>query len=500
PADRQSRVAMMVRRHAMQRRRLHRIPHRHRRELRPRKLRGRTVPARRSHQQPANAPRDQHLRQPPRRTPRLVQPKRLRPVAQRGGAPFRPRAKIRQRRRGPQVVALRRVRVEQRQLARITPPPPAVQMRHQLRQRRIRPVTQRVRHLPNPRPRRRRDVRIVAQRIRHRRAGHPRPPRHLGDRHPLFRARHLNDSENALLRQMSRPCSVSFSFLFIFLILPCSNAPPSDERERNTSRTLPPRPATTAMSSPSYFKPAADVGPDHPVLSADLCVYNANAAGVAAAVQAARDGLSVILCNPGWHVGGLTSGGLGFTDFGNKAAVGGIALEFYKRLGAHYGVEAEWRFEPHVAEKTLAAWLAEIGVVVHHGHYLESAKVEHGRIVEIAFTHGARARAKYFIDASYEGDLMAAAGVDFTVGREANATYGETLNGQQVREKHQFNFPVDPYVTPGDPASGLLPGIEPGLPEIGAGDHRVQAYNFRLCMTQREDIRVPFPKPAVYDR
>lgn len=254
------------------------------------------------------------------------------------------------------------------------------------------------------------------------------------------------------------------------------------------------------MSSPYYFKPAPAVGPDHPVLAADLAIYNASAAGVAAAVQAVRDGLSVLLFNPGWHVGGLTSGGLGFTDFGNKAAVGGISLEFYKRLGKHYGVEAEWRFEPGVAEKTLVAWLVEIGVTVHHGHYLESAKVENGRIAELAFTHGARARAKYFIDASYEGDLLAAAGVSFTVGRESNATYGETLNGQQVREKHQFNNPVSAYVVEGDPSSGLLPGIEPGRPEIGAGDHRVQAYNFRVCMTQREDIRVPFPKPAVYDR
>ena len=254
------------------------------------------------------------------------------------------------------------------------------------------------------------------------------------------------------------------------------------------------------MSSPCYFKPAAPVGPDHPVLSADLCVYNANAAGVAAAVQAVRDGLSVLLFNPGWHVGGLSSGGLGFTDFGNKAAVGGIALEFYQRMGAHYGVEAEWRFEPHVAEKILTDWLAEIGVAVHHGHYLESAVVRDGHIAQITFTHGARARAAQFIDASYEGDLLAAAGAGFTVGREGNAKYGETLNGAIVHPNHQFENPVDPYVIPGDPASGLLPGIEPGIPEIGAGDHRVQAYNFRICMTQRDDIRVPFPKPARYDR
>jgi len=254
------------------------------------------------------------------------------------------------------------------------------------------------------------------------------------------------------------------------------------------------------MSAPYYFKPAPSVGPDHRVLTADLAIYNANAAGVAAAIQAKRDGLSVLLLNPGWHVGGLSSGGLGFTDFGNKAAVGGIALEFYQRMGAHYGVEAEWRFEPHVAEKILTDWLREIGVTVHHGFYLEKAVVIDERITEITFTHGARARATCFIDASYEGDLLAAAGAAYTVGREGNAAYGETLNGQQVRLKHQFDFPVDPYVIPGDATSGLLPGIEPGVPEIGAGDHRVQAYNFRVCMTQREDIRIPFPKPAHYDR
>ncbi len=254
------------------------------------------------------------------------------------------------------------------------------------------------------------------------------------------------------------------------------------------------------MSTPYYFKPVANIGPDHPVLTCDLCIYNANAAGVTAAIQGVRQGLSVLLFNPGWHIGGLTSGGLGFTDFGNKAAIGGIALEFYKRLGAHYGVEAEWRFEPHVTEKVLTDWLREIGVTVHHGHYLEKAAVHDGRITEITFTHGARARATCFIDASYEGDLLAAAGASYTVGREGNSTYGETLNGQQVRHSHQFDYPVDPYVRTGDPASGLLPGIEPGVPETGVGDHRVQAYNFRVCMTQNEDIRVPFPKPAVYDR
>ncbi|AHF89547.1 xanthan lyase [Opitutaceae bacterium TAV5] len=250
----------------------------------------------------------------------------------------------------------------------------------------------------------------------------------------------------------------------------------------------------------SYYRPAPAVPADQPAHEADLVIYSANAAGCAAAIQARRLGLTVAIFNPHTHVGGLTTGGLGFTDFGNKDAIGGLALEFYQRLGQHYGCEAEWRFEPSAAEKTLNAWLAEAGVTVHHGHYLKSAAAFEGRVTEIAFTNGARARAPYFIDCSYEGDLMAAAGVTFTVGREGNSTYGETLNGQIVHPKHQFDNPVDPYIVPGDPKSGFLPGIEPGLPEIGAGDHRVQAYNFRICMTQEKDNLVPFPKPEGYDR
>ena len=105
-------------------------------------------------------------------------------------------------------------------------------------------------------------------------------------------------------------------------------------------------------------------------------------------------------------------------------------------------------------------------------------------------------RARVFLDTSYEGDLLARAGVAYTVGRESNVVYGETLNGVQVRPTHQFDLPVDPYVTPGDPASGLLPGIESTLVEPpGTGDHRVQAYTFRLCLTRTPANRIPFERP-----
>lgn len=255
------------------------------------------------------------------------------------------------------------------------------------------------------------------------------------------------------------------------------------------------------MSLPSYYRPAPSIPADAPPLAADLCIYGANAAGVMAAVQARRLGLSVILLNPATHVGGLTTGGLGYTDFGNKAAIGGLALEFYQQLGAHYGCETEYCFEPSAGEKTLLAFLAAAGVEPLHGHYLATATVEHGRLVGLATTSGLRVRARAFIDCSYEGDLMAAAGVSFTVGREANAAYGETYNGQQLHASHNFPYPVDPYVKPGNPASGLLPGIDPDDRfEPGAGDHRLQAFNFRLCLTREQSIRASFPRPEGYDR
>lgn len=260
------------------------------------------------------------------------------------------------------------------------------------------------------------------------------------------------------------------------------------------------------MSLPHYFSPAAALSKDAAPLAVDVCIYAANAAGVMAAVQSRRLGLTVALLNPAQQIGGLTTGGLGFTDFGNKAAIGGLAREFYQRVGAHYDKPEEWCFEPHVAESILASYLTEAGVSVYHGHYVQAAVVTLDaagarRLVEISTTSGLRVRAAYFIDCSYEGDLMARANVSFSVGRESNSEHGEVFNGQQAWATHQFDRPVDPYRSPGDPSSGLVAGIDPDptfLP--GHGDRRIQAYNFRVCMTKKADLRVPFAKPSGYQR
>ncbi len=258
----------------------------------------------------------------------------------------------------------------------------------------------------------------------------------------------------------------------------------------------------------------------------DIVVYGGTSGGVAAAVQAARLGKTVVLIEPGRHLGGLTSGGLGATDIGNKRAIGGLAREFYQRIRKHYQDDAQWKFEkradfkgrghdagedtawtfePHVAEKVYRDLVREHKVPVVHGQRLDLAKgvrKDGTRIVSIAMESGEVYRGKMFIDATYEGDLMARAGVAYHVGREANQTYGETLNGIQVKNaiQHQFVKKVDPYVKPGDPASGLLPLVEAGPPGTdGAGDRRVQAYNFRLCATDRAENRRPWPKPENYD-
>ncbi len=253
--------------------------------------------------------------------------------------------------------------------------------------------------------------------------------------------------------------------------------------------------------------------PPPTVAQVDLCVYGATPAGIAAAIQTVRMGRSVALLEPGEHIGGLTAGGLGATDVGRRGAIGGIADAFYRRIARHYAEAYGERsrqatacaggthFEPHVAELVLEAMLAEAGVPVYLGCRLEAAPLTAGRVVELRCANGARFRADVYIDASYEGDLLAAARVPFTVGRESNAQYGETLNGNQPnRPGHNFRKPVDPYIEPGDPMSGLLPGISDapiGTP--GEGDSRVQAYNYRLCLTTVPGNRIPFPKPHDYD-
>jgi hypothetical protein len=258
----------------------------------------------------------------------------------------------------------------------------------------------------------------------------------------------------------------------------------------------------------------------------DVVVYGGTSGGVAAAVQASRMGKTVVLIEPGKHLGGLTSGGLGATDIGNKAAIGGLAREFYQRVRKQYEDDAAWKFEkradfkgrgheakedtawtfePHVAEKVYRDLVKEHKVVVEYGQRLDlknGVKKDGPRIVSITMESGDSYAGKMFIDATYEGDLMAKAGVSYHVGREANKTYGETLNGVQVKNatKHQFVKKVDPYVKPGDPTSGLLPRVEAGPPGAdGDGDKRVQAYCYRLCATDKPENRRPWPKPAGYD-
>ncbi len=258
----------------------------------------------------------------------------------------------------------------------------------------------------------------------------------------------------------------------------------------------------------------------------DLVIYGGTSGGVAAAVQAARLGKSVVLIEPSKHLGGLTSGGLGATDIGNKKAIGGVSREFYQRIKKHYADDAAWifekrsqfkggghdpkedtawTFEPHVAEKIYNDWLRELKVPVILGQRLnlpKGVKKDGTRIVAITMESGETYRGRMYLDATYEGDMLAKAGVAYHVGREANRTYGETLNGVQVKNAthHQFIKKVDPFVKPGDPSSGLLPRVHAGPPGVdGEGDRRVQAYNFRLCATDAPANRRPWPKPANYD-
>jgi hypothetical protein len=263
----------------------------------------------------------------------------------------------------------------------------------------------------------------------------------------------------------------------------------------------------------------------------DVVIYGGTSGGIAAAIQTARMGRTAVLIEPTQFLGGLTTGGLGATDIGNKRAIGGIAREFYGRVWQHYheprhwtretrdayfarragrndpNEKTMWTFEPHVATRIYDAMLAGVAdqVTVVRGERLDLARgvVKRGpRIVRIVMESGRAFEGRMFIDATYEGDLMAKAGVSYHVGREANDVYGETLNGVQTGHavSHQFVRDVDPYRRPGDPASGLLPGIHPEGPgeELG-GDGKVQAYNFRMCTTDVPENRRAWEQPAGYD-
>ncbi len=237
-----------------------------------------------------------------------------------------------------------------------------------------------------------------------------------------------------------------------------------------------------------------------PKLSWDLVVYGGTAGGVATAVSAAREGLKVALLEQGHHLGGMVSGGLGATDFGKKEVIGGLSLEFFQRVGRHYGEKVGWYFEPHVAESVFREMAKEAGVTVFLQHRLREkggVQMRRGRIEKVFLEDGQSFQARVFADATYEGDLMAQSGVSCTWGREGMSQYGESLAG--VRDHtpyHQFTVRVSPY----DSAGQLLPEVSPGPKGgVGAADKKVQAYNFRLCMTKVKANRVPFPRPPGYD-
>ncbi len=269
----------------------------------------------------------------------------------------------------------------------------------------------------------------------------------------------------------------------------------------------------------------------------DVVVYGGTSGAVTAAVQAKRLGKSAVIVCPDTHLGGLSSGGLGWTDTGNKAVIGGLAREFYHRVWKHYQTPEAWKwqqrseygdkgqgtpaidgaqrtmwiFEPHVAEAVFDEFVKEYQIPVYRDEWLDrksGVKKEGDRITSITMLSGKTFSGKMFIDATYEGDLMAAAGVSYHVGREANSVYGEEWNGVQtgvLHHRHHFGpnavkEKISPYKVPGEPASGLLPrisGADPG--QYGAGDKKIQAYCFRMCLTNHDENRVPFPKPEGYD-
>ncbi|PHN03302.1 FAD-dependent oxidoreductase [Flavilitoribacter nigricans] len=272
---------------------------------------------------------------------------------------------------------------------------------------------------------------------------------------------------------------------------------------------------------------------DDSAISADVIVYGGTSGAVTTAVQVARMGRSVMIVCPDKHLGGLTSSGLGFTDTGNKRVIGGLSREFYQKLYQHYQQADAWRwqkkeeygnvgqgtpaidganrtmwiFEPHVAEAAFEEFIKEQQIEVMRDEWLDrenGVELEDGKIVSITTLSGKTYKADVFIDATYEGDLMAAAGVNYHVGREANSVYGEEWNGIQVgvlHHGHHFSDrQISPYKVPDDPASGVLARISTADPgQKGEGDNKVQAYCFRTCLTKHEPNRIAFEKPEDYD-
>ncbi|MBK6389548.1 MAG: FAD-dependent oxidoreductase [Saprospiraceae bacterium] len=279
--------------------------------------------------------------------------------------------------------------------------------------------------------------------------------------------------------------------------------------------------------------------PDHafsntpPIRKADVIVYGGTSAAIIAAVQVKSMGHSVIVVSPDTHLGGLTSGGLGFTDTGNKEVIGGLSRQFYQRLYQYYQKPGSWTwqkqeeygnkgqgtpaidganrtmwiFEPHAAEAVFEDFAKENDLLIYRNEWLDRSVFgitkKSAKLHRIRTLSGHQYQGKMFIDATYEGDLMAAAGVSYHVGREGLAEYGETWNGVQTevfQHGHHFKTNISPYTIPGDPGSGLLPEISAQPAGVyGAGDHKIQAYCFRMCLSNHPDNRVLFEKPERYD-
>ena len=266
---------------------------------------------------------------------------------------------------------------------------------------------------------------------------------------------------------------------------------------------------------------------------ADVIIYGGTSAAIIAAVQVKKMGKTVIIVSPDKHLGGLSSGGLGFTDTGNKEVIGGLSRDFYQRLYQHYQKTESWQwqkkdeygnkgqgtpaldgtnrtmwiFEPHAAEQVFEDFVKENNLIIYRNEWLDRSTKgvvkESGSIRSFRTLTGNVYQGKMFIDATYEGDLMAAAGVKYHVGREANSVYGETWNGVQTevfQHGHHFKAKISPYKIANDPKSGLLPEIsDKPAGKNGSGDNKIQAYCFRMCLSNHPDNRIPFAKPQGYN-
>lgn len=278
--------------------------------------------------------------------------------------------------------------------------------------------------------------------------------------------------------------------------------------------------------APESMKRSPDVAQP---LTTDVCVYGGTSGAAIAAVQVARMGMRAILLSPVRHLGGMCVSGLGFVDLGSERALGGLSREFFQLLYRHYQNDSAWIwqkrdtfhnagqnfeafnadhllatvFEPRVAEKIFLEMLRKAGVRVMTGQLDRETGVSKtgAKIVSIRTGGGTEIRAAVFIDATYEGDLLAGAGVSHTIGRESNTTYAESVNGIQAGRSRENQLPdgVCPYVLKGDPTSGLLPHVNASAGgSDGTGDKRLQAYCYRMVLTDVPENRVVVEKPENY--